>query len=344
MKYFVLPLLLMSTLVCAKEFKVAALYWSMSIEGQVAMRKGLEEEQQRINAEAKVKGTHTVKIIPYVAGDGEAGIKNQVTQFNEVVKKGGVDLIIIQPTDNAALSDGLRLANLKKIPVVAYDQYIIGGKLVSYITSNNYQAGILDGEYIASRFKDDYEIKLVLVEYPNVSSTVERVDGFIDALKKAKQKFKIVKTYTAVEPVSGKNAGQGILKDFPAKGSVDAIFTVNDGGGLSVVDELAKAGRSEILVATIDGDPRSVENIKNKRLTVIDSAQFCGELGRQSMKVAYKHLSGKPIAPKVLIPTFPISLETLSKYPGWLGNIPAPFVKPWSQGQKWDNRILEYEK
>lgn len=344
MKYFVLPLLLMSTLVCAKEFKVAALYWSMNIEGQVAMRKGLEEEQQRINTAAKAKGTHTVKVIPYVAGDGEAGIKNQVAQFIEVVKKGGVDLIIIQPTDNAALSDGLRLANQKKIPVVAYDQYIIGGKLVSYITSNNYQAGILDGEYIASRFKDDYEIKLILVEYPNVSSTVERVDGFMNALKKAKQKFKIIKTYTAVEPVSGKKAGQEILNDFSTKGSVDAIFTVNDGGGLSVVEELAKAGRSEILVASIDGDPRSVENIKNKRLTVIDSAQFCGELGRQSMKVAYKYLSGKPIAPKVLIPTFPISLETLSKYPGWLGSIPAPFVKPWAQGQKWDNRILEYEK
>ena len=162
MKYLVLPLLLMSTFAHAKEFKVAALYWSMNIEGQVAMRKGLEEERQRINSEAKAKGGHTVKVIPYVAGDGEAGIKNQVAQFNDVATKGGVDLIIVQPTDNAALSEGLTLANSKNIPVVAYDQYIIGGKIMSYVTSNNYQAGTLDGEYIASRFKDEYEIKLTL--------------------------------------------------------------------------------------------------------------------------------------------------------------------------------------
>lgn len=316
----------------------------MSIEGQVAMRKGLEEELQKINAEAKKKKGNTVKLIPYVAGDGEAGIKNQVAQFHEVVSKNDIDLIIIQPTDNAVLSEPLRRANSKNIPVVTYDQFIIGGKITSYITSNNFQAGFLDGEYIASRFKDDYEIKLVLVEYPNVSSTVERVDGFMDALKKSKQKYKIIKTYTAVDPISGKKAGESIVKDFPLKGSVDVIFTVNDGGGLPIVEELSRAGRNEILVATIDGDPRSVENIRNKRLTVIDSAQFCGELGRQSLKIAYKYLSGEKVAPKILIPTFPITLETLSKYPGWPGGIPQSFVKPWAPNAKWDNRVLEFSK
>ncbi len=45
-----------------------------------------------------------------------------------------VDLIIVQPTDNAALAKPLIKANKQKNPVVAYEQYILGGKLHSFIT------------------------------------------------------------------------------------------------------------------------------------------------------------------------------------------------------------------
>ena len=62
-------------------------------------------------------------------------------------------------------------------------------------------------------------MKIVLVEYPKVSGTVERVDGFIDALHKENQKFKIIATYEAVEPIGGKKAGADILLKFPDKKS-----------------------------------------------------------------------------------------------------------------------------
>lgn len=321
----------------AKTYKVAALYWSMNIEGQVAMRNGLEKQVKKYNDIAKKDSTKPkIDLITRVAGDGEAGIEKQITQMNEVISHEKPDIIIVQPTDNAALAAPLLKANKLKIPVIAYDQYIQQGNLLSYVTSNNYQAGRLNGEYIASLYDTDKEIKLILVEYPHVSSTVERVDGFIDALKDAKQKFKIIKNYTAVEPIAGKRAGQSIIRDFPLKGSIDVVFTVNDGGGLSVVQEIAKANRPEIKVATIDGDPKSILNIKNNRNTVIDSAQFCGEMGRKSMELAYNFLTGNKIPQKVLIPTFPITKDTIDIYPGWRGDIPKPFVKPWNN-KKWDN-------
>lgn len=346
MKQFIVLVFLfiiMSTNVNAKEFKIAVLYWSMKIEGQVAMRKGLEEEVKKINALAKIKHGHTIKVTPHVAGDGEKGIINQLQQFNKIIEKGLFDLIIVQPTDNAALSNSLKLANNKKIPIIVYDQYIIGGRTDSYITSNNYQAGMLDGEYISSLFKNDYQIKLVIVEYPNVSSTVERVDGFIDALKKGNKKFKVLKTYNAVEPISGKKAGEDILRDFPHKGSIDVVFTVNDGGGLAVVEQLLKAKRKEIKVASIDGDPRSVKLISENKMIAIDSAQFCGEIGRKSLSTAYQLLSGNKVASKILIPTFPVTKETILRYPGWLGGIPRSFNKPWNKKQKWDNSVLEFK-
>jgi len=311
-----------------KEYRVGMLYWSSNIPGQVAMSKGLEDEARRVNAAAAAKGKPTVKLLVRVAGDSSSGIENQIRQMKELIRD-KVDLIIVQPTDNAALAEPLRLANKAGIKVVAYDQYISGGTLAAYRTSDNYQAGYLDGEYIASKFPKTKELRIVLVEYPHVSSTVERVNGFLEALEQAGQRYRVLKSYTAVEPVSGGKAGECILKDFPARGSIDVIFTVNDGGGLAVVDKLAKAGRNEIMVATIDGDPASVKNIREGRLTVIDSAQFCGPLGAEAFRAAYTLLTGEKTPYHALVPVFPITKETLKQYPGWMGPIPPAFAKPW---------------
>lgn len=318
-----------------KVYRMAALYWSMNIEGQVAMRKGLEEQVSTINQEGVIE----IKLTPFVAGDGEEGIKNQIEQMNNVITK-KYDLIIIQPTDNAALSKALKRANKMGIPVIAYDQYIVDGELASFITSNNYQAGYLAGEYIGSLYTDKKEIKIVLVDYPNVSSTIDRVQGFFDALKEQKQKYRVIGNYQAVEPIGGRIAGEQILKDFPQKNSIDIVFTINDGGGLPIVDILSKAGREEIKIATIDGDPSSVKNIKNEKLTVIDSAQFCAEIGRESAKQAANLLQGKSVAKKVLVPTFPITKETINLYPGWLGRVPKSFTKPWLAQHKWNNTFV----
>lgn len=323
----------------AEPVKIAVLYWSMNIPGQVAMRKGLEAEAKKINLAAAKTGKPPVLLLPQVAGDGPEGVTRQISQMREMIKQKPA-AIIVQPTDNAALSMPLREANKAGIPVVAYDQYIIGGILAAYITSDNYQAGYLDGEYIASRFSHARPINLIVVSYPHISSTVERVNGFLDALHDLKKPFKLLQTYEAVDPVGGRKAGAAILRDFPKKGSIDVLFTINDGGGLAIADLLAKAGRHEIMIATVDGDPVSVDNIRRKRLTVINSAQFCGPLGAQALKAAYGLATGTSVQRHQLLPVFPITVETIGRYPGWLGPLPKSFKKPWpSRTPNWHGEI-----
>lgn len=182
------------------------------------------------------------------------------------------------------------------------------------------------------------------MEYPHVSSTVERVNGFLDALAQSRQRFKILKTYVAVEPTSGQKAGQEILRDFPQKGSIDVVFTVNDGGGLAVVDVLAAAGRNEIQVATIDGDPLSIDNIRANRLTVIDSAQYCGPLGAEAIQAGYAILNGKDTPFHALVPVFPVTAETMHLYQGWSGPVARDFIKPWeSVYPKWSGSLIIHQ-
>lgn len=287
------------------------------------MRKGFEEQIHKFNKE-NVKNDK-IELISFVAGEGRKGIVTQVQQMNQALAK-NPDAIVIQPTDNSALAEGLQAANAKKIPVIAYDQYIVNGSLTAFLTSANYHGGRDNGDYLDSIYSKDQSVRIAVFEYPAVSSTTERVDGFFDSLRSHGRKFEVVGRYQAVDPDSGKEAVKKFLKDFPAKGSVDAILTVNDGGGLSVVKELVAQKRTEIKHFTFDGDPESIENLKAGKLTVIDSAQFCAELGRESARTLTAVLRGQTVERKIRVPTFPITEKSLKNYQGWLG-VPTPELR-----------------
>lgn len=323
---------LVTSLEAAEPFRIGVLYWSMNIPGQVAMARGLEDEAKAINDTALQQQEPGVELITRVAGDGEAGVERQIVQMRELIAL-KPKVIIVQPTDNAALSEPLREANALGIPVVAYDQYISGGTLAAYITSDNYQAGYLGGEYMASLFGRERPVNIVLVDYPLVSSTVERVDGFLDGLRDQRLDYKLLATYQAVEPVSGNKAAVEILRNFPKPGSLDMVFVVNDGAGVALVKALSEAGRSDIMVASIDGDPQAVDKIRDRRLIRYDGAQFCGPMGAVAMRTAYALARGEQVQAHQLIPVFPVTRETICDYPGWMGPIPHAFNKPWRSNQ-----------
>jgi ribose transport system substrate-binding protein len=257
-------------------------------------------------------------------------VQRQIAAMAQLVPR-KPQAIILQPIDSAALSAPVEQANTAGIPVVAYDQYVLKGKLACYLTSDNALAGHLDGEYLANRFRGRTParpLRLVIVEYPYVSSTVERVEGLRDALNESHVPYRIVARYQAVEPKGGHEAGKRIARAHP-RGSLDVVFCVNDGGGLAVMDELERAGRKDLVMATIDGDPRSVAVIRRGGLIAIDTAQFCGPLGAESMRWTYRMLQGQKVPRQVLVTVFPITRQNLAEYPGWMGPIPARIRKPW---------------
>mgnify|MGYP003886561761 FL=1 len=107
-----------------------------------------------------------------------------------------------------------------------------------------------------------------------------------------------------------------------------------------MVDALHTAGRTEVAVATIDGDPQSVDNIRAGRLTVVDSAQFCGALGATAMRAAVDVLRGKTVESVQLVPTFPITRETVDRYHGWDAPLPEAFELPWpSSMPRWEPAV-----
>ena len=321
-------------------WKISVLYWSDTIAGQLAMREGLRRQVRRFNQQAREhSGQRTIVLTEYVAGDGPEGVERQIAQFYQALKT-TPDLVIAQPADSAALTEPLRQANRKQIPVLAYDQFIEGGQLAGLVTSNNYQAGYLAGEVVADLFPSQHVLRLVLLEYPLVSSTVLRVDGFLDALEDLGQAYTLLHTYRAIESVSGRQAAKALLRDYPQPGSVDVVFSVNDGAGLAFRRELEKAGRRDIRLASVDGDPEQVASLSKNGLLLVDSAQLCAVIGEQTVRAAVQWLNGDHRRLLYQVPTYPVTLQTREGYKGWYGEIPAPFTKPWmSRKPSWSHQI-----
>ncbi|RDW20698.1 multiple monosaccharide ABC transporter substrate-binding protein [Oceanobacillus chungangensis] len=78
-------------------------------------------------------------------------VENQVSQIENMITK-GVDILVIASIDGEALTDVLDKAKNQDIPVIAYDRLIMNSDHVSYYaTFDNFQVGVLQGEYIEEK-------------------------------------------------------------------------------------------------------------------------------------------------------------------------------------------------
>src|SRR5690625_4490123 len=75
-------------------------------------------------------------------------VENQVSQIENMITK-GVDILVIASIDGEALTDVLEQAKSMDIPVISYDRLIMNSDHVDYYaTFDNFEVGVLNGEYI----------------------------------------------------------------------------------------------------------------------------------------------------------------------------------------------------
>ncbi|WP_170885457.1 multiple monosaccharide ABC transporter substrate-binding protein [Bacillus alkalicellulosilyticus] len=75
-------------------------------------------------------------------------IENQIDQIENMITR-GVDALVIASIDGDSLTEVLELAASMDIPVISYDRLIRNSEHVSYYaTFDNFQVGVLKGEYI----------------------------------------------------------------------------------------------------------------------------------------------------------------------------------------------------
>jgi ribose transport system substrate-binding protein len=265
---------------------------------------------------AKVATTELKKINPNVnvivlGYDYDLG--KQFTQIDNFIAA-GVDFIILNPGDPKAINPAIKKAQAAGIPVVAVDTVAEGADAA--VTTDNVQAGVIAGQYIADRLKGKGDV--IIENGPQVSAVIDRVEG----VKQVLANYPGIKILSDDQDGKGSRDGglavaQGYLTRFP---KIDAIFTINDPEAIGTALAAQQAGRKEFFISSVDGSPDIEAALKDPKFAQIESSssQDFHLLPKLAVKLGVDLINGKkPDKMLTLVPSSLVTRENVGQYKGW---------------------------
>ncbi|WP_461370285.1 ribose ABC transporter substrate-binding protein RbsB [Candidatus Darwinibacter acetoxidans] len=209
-----------------------------------------------------------------------------------------VDLILVNPTDSAAVVPAILAANRAGIPVITIDRSADGGEVAAYIASDNVLGGKMAGEFIAELLGG--KGKVVEIEgIPGTNAARERGQGFNEAMANYPEMEVVARQEAGFDRAKGLTVMENILQAQP---EIDAVFCHNDEMALGAIIAIQAAGRADkIKVVGFDATDDAVAAVKEGRMlaTVAQQPRLMGALG---VEYALKVLQGEEVADFIPVP------------------------------------------
>lgn len=263
----------------------------------IDMQKGAEEAAKRLGVNLVVQ-----------AADREIDVERQMQIIENLIER-KVAALCITPSGSREIVPVIVKANRAGIPVVIVDTRAdnkalaaAGGKIATFIGSDNYDGGKLAGEFIGAKLGGKGALA-VLEGIPGHETGDSRLRGFREAVAKFPG-LKIVASQPANwERDQGYNVFQNILQAHP---QVNGVFACSDLMALGAVEAIAAAGKTgKIVVVGFDAQPEARAAIAKGTMGAT-VAQFAARMGSTAVENAVKLLAGEKIAEFT-----PVSIELI---------------------------------
>ncbi|PGY06609.1 monosaccharide ABC transporter substrate-binding protein, CUT2 family [Bacillus sp. OV166] len=266
----------------------------------VAMSKGVEEAGKELGAEVFVESA-------------EYDLAKQTSQIENFITK-NVDVILLNAVDTKGIAAAVQQAKDAGIPVIAVDTNAEGG-VDATVTSDNYQAGKLAGEYVIEQLGGKGNI--AIIDGPPVSAVTDRIKGFEDAIKDSKIKI-VAKQNGEGNREKALTVMESILQANPS-GSIDAVFAINDPEAIGVEIAQEQADRKdEFFIVGVDGAPEVTEAMAKKGSTIkATSAQSPSEMVKKAVEIGMKVKNGEDVEDLIKVPVKLVTQDKLDSYQGW---------------------------
>jgi len=235
--------------------------------------------------------------VDLVVLDAQNDSAKEASGIEDLIQK-KVGVIVINPTDSAAIVPTVKKINAAKIPVVTVDRAANGGDVVAHIASDNVAGGRMAAQYIGQRLKGKGNV-VMLEGIAGTSAARDRGAGFRDGLKKFPG-IKLLASQTAdFDRAKGLTVMENVLQAQP---KIDAVFAQNDEMALGAVQAIEAAKRQkQIVVVGFDAIGDAVAAVKAGRLAAT-IAQQPKEMGRLAVEAAVNILNKKPVAKSTGVP------------------------------------------
>ncbi|HBF36107.1 MAG TPA: ribose ABC transporter ATP-binding protein [Firmicutes bacterium] len=292
-KSFVLLMVLMLVVVSVsavsfgakKPVTIGVTFMTMDNPYFVAMEKNIRAELKKVDPSAKL-----------IVADSQFNLAKQISDVEDMIQQ-KIDILFLNAVDSKAIAPAVVAANKANIPVITLDVNADGGKVTTYIGSDNYLAGKLDGEYMVKRLKGKGNV--VIINGTPITSIIQRVQGVKDVLAKNPGIKVVAEQNGETNETKSMEIMENVLQ---SQHKIDAVFGANDPTGLGALAAVETAGRQkEMFILGVDGSPNGVDAIKKGKAFVATAAQFPGEIGRQGVQIAYKVLKGQKVPSEIKV-------------------------------------------
>lgn len=257
---------------------------------------------------AKARGVE-VKVI-----DPQMDIGKQLEAIDTFISL-KVDAIVCAPLDDAGIVPGVLEANKAGIPFIAVNgdvsQAAAAGGQYTYVGSQHYDSGAIEGAYMAKVLKKGAKI-LYLRGSEGMSHAIARRQGIQDKLLNVRPDVVLLAEQTAnYDRTQAMKVTEDWLQEFP---QVDAVIAANDQMALGALEAMKGAKRDKgVLFAGIDGTTEALQDIK-AGVFAISVLQDAKGQSSGALEAAIQILNKKPVAHFINIPYVGITKENLSQY------------------------------
>ena len=262
--------------------------------------KGINDEAKRISPDVRV-----------TTASAEYELNKQFTQIDNFIAA-GVDLILISASDPKGIAPAVKRAQAAGIPVVAVDVSAAGADAT--VQTDNTAAGTMACQYLADKL--DHKGNVIIMNGPQVSSIVERVEG----CKRVLAQYPDIKLLSSDQEAKASREGgmsvmQGYLTRYP---SIQGLFSVTDAPTLGADLAAKQMGRGGIVITSIDGAPDVIPALKGDSLVQASVAQAPYLIGKTGVDIGSDILAGrKPENATVLMAPKLIDRDNVGDYQGW---------------------------
>lgn len=261
-----------------------------------------------VEAKARELGGDDVQV---TAVSADYDLAKQFSQIDNFIAS-GVDMIVVNAADPAAIEPAIKRAQEAGIVVVAVDVSAAGADAT--VQTNNVEAGQKACEYIAEKLNG--EGKVVIMNGPPVSAVIDRVNGCKEVLGQ----------YPGIEILSDSQNGKGsregglevMIGLLTANPELDGVFTINDPQAIGADLAAKQLGRTDLFITSVDGAPDIEQALKSETLIEASSAQDPYKMAQMAVEVGYQIMQGnKPEQDTILIPSDLITRDNVDEYKGW---------------------------
>ena len=245
--------------------------------------------EQGISDLADEQGTEVKSV------DAQDDTAKQTNDVDDLIQQ-GVDILLINPVDSAAITPAVESANAAGIPVITIDRSSDGGEVVTLVASDNVEGGEMAAKYIEEISGTDANT-VQLEGVPGASATRERGEGFTNV---AEESLNVVDSQTAnFDRAEGLTVMENMLQANP---EIQAVFAQNDEMALGAIEAIQSAGKTgEIQVVGFDGTEDGVKAVEDGKLSAT-VAQQPEEMGKLAMQAAFDYFAGETIEEYIASP------------------------------------------